>query len=277
MCKSESMGKIFSSPRPHVSRTSSSSKLLNSPGLEQRQRRSDNALQRGQLGQPGEVDAHPGTIRCYRDSQHNVTSTALRTGSPGLPGEEQRKFVGVDGSGCGHTRIAQRAHGGPSGDLGTGGEKFEKNSDLRWALPGPSPSSTAESPTKKPAVTGPRPVAPYSYDTPGTPGPSSPQEKVSASPATPADSRTGPGNLDRSVSNCANPRGTLASSEYPAQPVGTHRAERLPNQGESDLGNHFQRRQNASSVNVSRMSSPRPTPRTWNTGQGSPSSPWRRK
>jgi len=261
---SDSVGIILSSPRPQMSRTPP----LNSPALEQRRQRSAGALQCGQLRQPGEVDAHPGTIRCYRDSQHNVTSTALRTGSPGLPEEEQHRLVGLDGSRSGHTRLAQRAHGGPSGDLGPGGEKCEKKSDLRWALPGPSPSSTVVSPKTRPAATGSWSVAPHSHDTPVS---SPAREKASSSPFTPAKSRTGPGNRDSHVSNCCSPLGSLGASEYPAQPNDVHRNVSLSNLDESDLGNPFQRRQNASHMSSGIGTTPRPSV----SNRVSPSSRWR--
>lgn len=292
-----SMGEILSSPSRQVPLTPRVKSLISS-GFEGR--RSADALQRvpaasllasenspnpkssrGQLKQLGDVDAHSGTIRCYRDSQHSVTNTALRTGSPGLPWEGQHRPVGVDGSGCGHTSLAQRAHGGPKGDLGPGGEKRETNSDSRWALPGPSPSSNVASPKTRPAATGPRPVAPYSYDTPGTPVPSSAREKVHASPATPSSkcrtgdefptpskSRTG----EKSILGSPIGSSPCRASEYQAQNSYVHRSARLSNLGESDWGNHFQRRERANNASLSLGN----TPRVSVSGRvGSPQPAWR--
>jgi len=270
-CTSSSVGQILSTPRPHLSQTPNA-KSRNSPGFESRQIRSSSALQRGpfrsplamenspnphasrgQLRQPGDVDAHPGTIRCFRDSQHNVTCTALRTGSPGLPWEGQQGLVGVDGSKCGHKRLAGRAHGGPSGDLGPGGEKNEKNSDSRWALPGPSPTSPMTSPKTRRAAS---PAA-------------SPARNPIASPAA-SPARTVPRLGEQSpvvtprtlnfrcMSNCSSgPCTGLPASEYPARPSDIQRTASLANLDKSDWANHFQRRQNASSMSSGLGNTPR--------------------
>jgi len=108
------------------------------------------AAQQGVPGQPYDIDSHPGAIRCFRDPQHQRTSPALRTGSPSVRGEECAGFVGKDATGCGHARLATRAHtSGPEGVLGPGVQGgAEPQQPLRrpFAPGAAAPASPAASP-----------------------------------------------------------------------------------------------------------------------------------